>query len=713
MANKASGQVTVVDITDAYSVLLTSESYTFVGDTTGAPSGLSCTTQVVAYCGTQQCSSISVSTITCPAGISATISNNNTVSPTITFKTTATITAACEATIPVVVDGVTVNKKFSFAVAKQGTQGDKGATGKGISSVTPQYYISTSKTSATGGSWSDTAPTTVAKGKYLWTRMKVAYTNPSSTEYTTATYDSMTDSRIEQFKDSITLEITGPDGVKSSIAMNDEGKIELTGDVMAQRINVDELMAKHLTSTGGLDVTGDFSVDNDYGSIKQITKDGYNYTEIISSTSDSDYSTSASVSTRGGAVSINASGEKASSSEDPSLKSYESHFDVGYGVNLLTTEDIIGSAKHISLDSTNGTHISGGLTSDGALEVKGEVQATGKLSSNGSWALLQKWDADKGYSGIMCGDGNDQVYLRTTAAGLIPYSSGGASTLGTSTWPFNEAHVKNLQVENGTNGGVHLWSDNEGGNIQVWAPDGTSYWEMDNYDTNFRLFRYTGSGYNPFYTFRNDGCFELDRIKINKIDGALVGTGWAWTRENATIRATGSVNSDAFWAVLSTRGVNGNWALGTLGNDFYLTYVTDTDYNSGTNRNTNNIIFYSNGNIYMMGTLTQSSDRKFKKDITSIGFDIVDKLEPVQFKMNKPESDEKVHYGFIAQDVEKVLEEAGVDTTESALVSYKTDEEGNKTDYSLAYTEFIPMLVKKCQDLQKQVDELKTLIANK
>lgn len=275
MANKASGQVTVVDITDAYSVLLTSESYTFVGDTTGAPSGLSCTTQVVAYCGTQQCSNISVSTVTCPAGISATISNNNTVSPTITFKTTATITAACEATIPVTVDGVTINKKFSFAVAKTGATGGKGDTGKSVSSVTTQYYVSTSKTSATGGSWSDTAPTTVEKGKYLWTRLKVVYTNPSSTEYTTSTYDSMTDSRIEQLKDSITLEITGPDGVKSSIAMDDDGKIALTGDVMAQRINVDELMAKKLTSTGGLSVTGDFELKNGWGSISKYSDDDY------------------------------------------------------------------------------------------------------------------------------------------------------------------------------------------------------------------------------------------------------------------------------------------------------------------------------------------------------------------------------------------------------------------------------------------------------
>ena len=124
MAVKASNQVSLVDITDAYSVMLTSEAFTFVGDTSGAPSGLSCATQAVAYRGSTQCSNVSIGTITCPTGISATISNNNTESPTITFKTTATITAACEATIPVVVDGITINKKFSFAVAMKGDAGN-------------------------------------------------------------------------------------------------------------------------------------------------------------------------------------------------------------------------------------------------------------------------------------------------------------------------------------------------------------------------------------------------------------------------------------------------------------------------------------------------------------------------------------------------------------------------------------------------------------
>lgn len=129
MSVQASQQITITDITDAYYVALTSEAYTFMGNTSGAPSGLSCTTQAVAYCGTKVCSKVTIGSITCPTGISAAITNNNTVSPTITFKTTGTITASCEAIIPISVDGVTINKKFSFAVAKTGATGEKGDKG--------------------------------------------------------------------------------------------------------------------------------------------------------------------------------------------------------------------------------------------------------------------------------------------------------------------------------------------------------------------------------------------------------------------------------------------------------------------------------------------------------------------------------------------------------------------------------------------------------
>ena len=193
MAIKSADQITIVDVTDAYSIILTSEAYTFVGNTSGAPSGLSCSTQAVAFCGTNQCSVVNVnaSEITCPTGISATVANSGGSAPTITFKTTATITNACEAVIPVVVDGITINKKFSFAVAKTGAtgaKGDTGSTGKGVSKI-ETFYLTTSAssgvTTSTSG-WSTTPTATDTTKKYIWSYQKITYTDSSTSSSTPA-----------------------------------------------------------------------------------------------------------------------------------------------------------------------------------------------------------------------------------------------------------------------------------------------------------------------------------------------------------------------------------------------------------------------------------------------------------------------------------------------------------------------------------------------
>lgn len=69
-----------------------------------------------------------------------------------------------------------------------GAKGSDGASGRGITSITTEYYISTSETELAGGSWSETQPTW-EEGKYIWTRSKIVYNNPTSTEYTTEVCD--------------------------------------------------------------------------------------------------------------------------------------------------------------------------------------------------------------------------------------------------------------------------------------------------------------------------------------------------------------------------------------------------------------------------------------------------------------------------------------------------------------------------------------------
>jgi hypothetical protein len=62
---------------------------------------------------------------------------------------------------------------------KDGINGKDGKDGVGVASIAEQYYLSTSATALTGGSWTGTVPTWV-DGRYMWTRSVIAYSNGTS-----------------------------------------------------------------------------------------------------------------------------------------------------------------------------------------------------------------------------------------------------------------------------------------------------------------------------------------------------------------------------------------------------------------------------------------------------------------------------------------------------------------------------------------------------
>lgn len=222
MAIKSADQITIVDVTDAYSVMLTSEAYTFVGGVSGVGSGQACSTEAVAYCGSNQCAAVNVTVgdIVCPTGISAKVENSGTSKVKITFTTTATISTSCEATIPVVVDGITVNKKFSFAVAKAGQNG----TSVTVKSNSVTYQASASGTTTPTGSWSTTVPT-VPNGQFLWTKTVVTYSDGKSTTSYSVSYKGTNGVNGE---DAISMTITSSNG---TVFKNNSGSTVLTAHV--------------------------------------------------------------------------------------------------------------------------------------------------------------------------------------------------------------------------------------------------------------------------------------------------------------------------------------------------------------------------------------------------------------------------------------------------------------------------------------------------
>lgn len=88
------------------------------------------------------------------------------------------------------IQGAKGDKGDTGAKGDKGDTGETGATGaQGISitKVEPQYYLSTSTSSATGGSWSGTM--TYQSGRYIWTREKITFSN-GNIGYSTEVYNS-------------------------------------------------------------------------------------------------------------------------------------------------------------------------------------------------------------------------------------------------------------------------------------------------------------------------------------------------------------------------------------------------------------------------------------------------------------------------------------------------------------------------------------------
>ena len=135
---------------------------------------------------------VSSSNTTAPTSWSTTVQNTTTTNKYLWNYEVITYTDNSTTSTPKKVigtHGATGAKGDTGATGQKGDTGATGATGTGIQSVTTEYYLSTSKTTQTGGSWVTTQPTW-SNGKYLWTRSKIVYKNPTSTAYTTPVCDS-------------------------------------------------------------------------------------------------------------------------------------------------------------------------------------------------------------------------------------------------------------------------------------------------------------------------------------------------------------------------------------------------------------------------------------------------------------------------------------------------------------------------------------------
>lgn len=125
-------------------------------------------------------------------------------SPTLTYQasTSATVipTGTWSSDIPLVNEGYTLWTKAVWKYSDNTTSevytpSIAGKAGKGIKSVKPEYYLSTSKTEETGGTWQDTQPQKTAD-TWIWQRYKTTFTD-ESVGYSDAIRDDVLNGLVE------------------------------------------------------------------------------------------------------------------------------------------------------------------------------------------------------------------------------------------------------------------------------------------------------------------------------------------------------------------------------------------------------------------------------------------------------------------------------------------------------------------------------------
>lgn len=111
---------------------------------------------------------------------------------------------------------------------------------------------------------------------------------------------------------------------------------------------------------------------------------------------------------------------------------------------------------------------------------------------------------------------------------------------------------------------------------------------------------------------------------------------------------------------------------------------------------------YIQGDLFVDGSIINPSDIYLKQNIDKIDQETTNKLlnlKPTSYTL-KDDPTNKIHYGFIAQELEEEL---------PLLIQNKPDEKYSKIK-AINYLEIIPLLVNKIQLMQKEIDDLKEKI---
>lgn len=512
--------------------------------------------------------------------------------------------------------------KYTWSLIK----GADGEDGLGITKLIEEYYLSTSSTSLTGGSWITTSPKW-KEGTYIWTRSHIYWEDDSET-----TTDPVLADALNNANSNATLANKTANGIKDNIykpgtTLINGDKI-FTGSITASKISIDDLSALNAS-------IAQWNIVNN--SINSITSDDKYWVRMTTPSKGSDW------------VYATLTNEGTSTSENWKEKWYVCANGFMYASNAY-----IAGTVSASEGSIGNWHISNG--------------ALVTYQANNNKGILM----DQNYIRLYSWSDSEENFVGGLTTGIYTYNNekrrsvdlfcdtGDVLTL---CYCSDETYNAALRINNYMDGSIEFISPiHETINFSNGA-------RIENpFEQDLRFFAsgedHYGISYGVSYDVNHDVIYGWHfSPKMNAMD--LGTSSWKWGQIWAQ---TGEINT---------------------------------------------------------------SDRTQKHNIRILDEDIcvqiTEKLKPSSYIMNNNTSG-RTHYGFIAQDIEDMISELGIDSKEFAALikspKVKTVQDENGIEvceeipdeyvYSLRYTEFIPIAfrtlqycIKEIKSLNKQIETLK------
>ncbi len=583
----------------------------------------------------------------------------------------------------------------------KGDTGEKGDTGTGVSSVQPEYYLSTSASSLAGGSWSTSL--TYVSGKYIWTRDKVTYSNNTS-NYSTAIYNGALTSACANAQSALQIAndtaqyfwftSSGSDtGAHISektqaqfVANPSGGNLLARSNGIAIREGLTELATFGTSMQIGESTKSHVYVD--YHSLQLIDKESGAYLHVSDLRNEQ------------GVASV-----QDTFVGDGSTKMYELALVPVVSSLVVKVNGSTTTAYTITQGSTYLTFTTAPASGATIVITYNTTDRGAKVFTFGNRSSGNVGAGSVSIGSLNVASGNSSVAMGTNVRATGNYSH--AEGLGTtaSGWA---SHAEGYGTASGATSHAEGSGTASGGSSHAEGYDTTA----SGYEAHAEGYKTIASGSyshaegNQTTASKNGTHAEGWDTKANETYAHAEGlhttaSGHGSHAEGQSTTASGGASHAEGQSTTASGSYSHAGGIGTIANGYAQTAIGEYNVADTTslfiigkgdaNTRANAFAVGSDGKVYVNGSTVHGSDRRLKEHIAYLGdeaIDFIDSLKPAHY--NK---DGEPHVGFYAQDVEEADKWACM---VGEMNGYKT----------LGYMELIAPLVAYVQKLEKRIEEL-------